>query len=92
MQALPLFFASRRRRLLLPLAAVALLGLSGCVAYPAAPGYAYDGGGYYAPGYYYAPYAPYAPPVVVDFGWWGGGHWDGGGRWGGGHWGGGWRR
>lgn len=40
-----------RSRKLLALAALASLGLAGCVAYPAGPDYAY-GPGYYAPGYY----------------------------------------
>jgi hypothetical protein len=66
------------RRVLPPLAGLALLALGGCVAYPAyGPGpYA---GGYYDGGYGYA-YAPpvvVAPvPVVVGGGWgrgWGGG-------------------
>ncbi len=90
MQPLPSLRTNTVRRVLLPVAILALLGLSGCVVYPAHPGYAYGDGSYYAPGYYYG------PPAVVDFGWWGGGHWDGGheggGRWGGGHWGGGWHR
>jgi hypothetical protein len=40
--------------------AAALLGLSGCVAYPADPYYSYSGG-YYGGGYY--PYY-YGPPVT----------------------------
>ncbi|MDR3499783.1 MAG: hypothetical protein P4L72_11230 [Parvibaculum sp.] len=40
-----------RSRKWLALAALASLGLAGCVAYPAGPGYAYAPG-YYAPGYY----------------------------------------
>jgi len=68
------------RRLLGVAAAVSLMALSGCVAYPA-PGY--PGGYAYAP---YPGYA-YAAPVGVDIGvgccW---------GRWGWGHgWGGHWR-
>jgi hypothetical protein len=63
------------RRLLLPAAGLALLALSGCVVYPASPGYGYGyGGGYGGPGVYVAP-----PPVVIG-GWWGGG-WGGGRRW-----------
>jgi len=64
-------------RILAATAALALLALSGCVAYP---GYGY-------PGYAYAP-APgyvYAPPVAVGVGigcCWGGRHWGGwGGHW-----------
>jgi len=90
------------RRVLSPLAALALLGLGGCVAYPAyGPGYAggyyapgayYDGG--YAPGYAYGPGYAYAPAVVIGGGGYygGGGGWNGhGGGWngGGGGWGGG---
>lgn len=60
------------RTLLLPMGALVLAGgLSGCVAYPAYPGYGYGyGGGYgYGPAYAYAP-----APVVVGGGWgWGGG-------------------
>jgi hypothetical protein len=58
------------RRVLAATAALALLALSGCVAYPAGPGYAYAP----APGYVYA------PPVAVGVGvgcCWGGYH-----RWG----------
>jgi hypothetical protein len=59
------------RRVVLP--ALAALGfaalVSGCVAYPAYPGYGYG----YGPGY------GYAPAVVVGGGWgWG---WHGGGYW-----------
>ncbi len=60
------------RRLLFPAAAIGLLALSGCVAYPA-PGY--YGYGYGAPAYVAA------PPVVIGVGgggWWGGRGW---GRW-----------
>ena len=47
---------SRRHRVILPLAVMALAALlCGCVAYPAYPGY-------YGEGYYGSPY--YAPPVV----------------------------
>lgn len=54
------------------LAALALLALSGCVAYP---GYGY---GYGYPAYGYPAYAYAGPPVVVGVGggWWG---WHGGG-------------
>jgi hypothetical protein len=70
-------FAALRRGGLV-LAALALFGLSGCVAYPAGP-YGYSDGGYYAP----APAYVYAPPPVVGgvyLGGWGGG-WGGGGGW-----------
>ena len=76
------------RRVLTPLAALALLAIGGCVAYPAygpgpSAGGPYDGG-YYAPGYAYAPPVVVAPVPVVVGGWgWGRG-------WGG--WGGGWHR
>ncbi len=75
------------RRMLATGAAIALLALSGCVAYPY-PGYGYYGGGY--GGYYGAPYAyGYAGPPVVVGGVWGGGGWrGGGGYYGGGGWGG----
>ena len=71
------------RCLLVPLAAVALLALGGCVAYPAyGPGYAggyygsaYSSGYGYAPGYAYA----YAPPVITGDVILGGGGWYGGG-------------
>jgi hypothetical protein len=67
------------RRVLPAAAALALLALSGCVAYPAYPGYGYPGGYAYAP----APAAVYVPPVEVGVGCcWGGGRWG----WGGGHW------
>jgi hypothetical protein len=60
---------SIRRRLLLPLAALALAAsLGGCVVYPG-PGYAYG----YGPGYY----GPCCAVVGVGGGWWG---WHGGGR------------
>jgi hypothetical protein len=73
---------SPRRRWLLAAAAVATLGLSGCVAYPYD---GYYGGGYYGGGYYpgYPGYA-YAPPVGVVIG--------GGCCWGGWGWHGGWHR
>jgi hypothetical protein len=61
------------RRVVAPLAALALLALSGCVAYPDP----YYGGGYYG-GYGYAPAPAYVgPTVVVGGGWWGwhGHHW-----------------
>ncbi|MBI4291955.1 MAG: hypothetical protein HY661_10785 [Betaproteobacteria bacterium] len=63
------------------LALTAVLIMSGCVAVPVGPAYAYDQGGYYAPapGYYYAP-APYVygPSLSIGiFG--GGGHRFGGG-------------
>lgn len=51
---------SRLKSLLAPAAAIAaLIGLSGCIAYPAGYGYGggYGGGGYYAP----------APVVVAPF-------------------------
>jgi hypothetical protein len=62
------------------LAALALLALSGCVAYPGYgyagyPGYPYAGYGY--PAYAYPAYAYAGPPVVVGGGWWG---WRGGWR------------
>jgi hypothetical protein len=42
------------------------LMLTGCVAYPAAPGYYYGGGPYYyAPGYYSAPVV--VSPVIGGF-------------------------
>jgi hypothetical protein len=68
-------------RLLPAAAALTLLALSGCVAYPAGYGYGYAPG--YAPGYAYAP-APYVygPPVTVGVGvgcCWGGRGW--GGHW-----------
>jgi hypothetical protein len=49
------------RRLLVSAAVLALSALSGCVVYPAGPGYGYG----YGPGVYVAP-----PPVVIG-GWWG---------------------
>jgi hypothetical protein len=61
------------------LAALALLGLAGCVAYPA-DYYGY-GGGYYAP----APAYAYAPPVVGPVYIGGGCCWGGWGGWHG-HW------
>jgi hypothetical protein len=66
------------RRMLAACAAVGLLALSGCVAYPY-PGY--YGGGY--GGYYGAPYAyGYGgPTIVVGGGWCCGGGWHGGGHW-----------
>jgi len=67
------------RRLLAAGAALALLTLSGCVAYPY-PGYGYNGG-YYG-GYYGAPYAyGYGGPAVVVGGSWCCGGWHGGGHW-----------
>ena len=70
------------RRVLTPLAALALLAIGGCVAYPAYGPGPYGDGGYYAPGYAYAPPVVVAPvPVVVGGGW--------GRGWG---WGGGWHR
>lgn len=70
----PMSLATASRRMPAPLAALALLALGGCVAYPAYGPAGY--GGYYAPGYAYAP-----GPVIVD----GGGWYGGGGGWGGGH-------
>jgi hypothetical protein len=70
-------FSALRNRGVLPLAALALAGLlGGCIAYPAYPGYGYNGGGYYG--------APYYSGGVVEFGggwgWRGGDHdWHGGG-------------
>ncbi len=58
----PMSFCPRARRMLAPLAALALLALGGCVVAPA-----YGPGGYYAPSYAYA-----TAPVVVG-GWYGGG-------------------
>jgi hypothetical protein len=68
-------FSRIARSLLLPFAALALVGsLAGCVAYPAYPGYGYG----YAPAPAYA-YAP-VPAVTIGGGWgccWGRGwhHW-----------------
>lgn len=67
MFALRTYRMASARRILVAGAALALLALSGCVAYPAYGPGPY-GGGYYAPGY------SYAPPVVVGGGWWGGGY------------------
>jgi hypothetical protein len=65
-------FSKFRSRGLRPFAALALAALlGGCVAYPAYPGYGYNG--YYG-GYYGAPY--YAGPTVAVGGGWG---WHGGG-------------
>lgn len=66
------------RPLLVPFAALALLALGGCVAYPAyGPGY--YGGGYYGSGYAYAPGYTYAAPVVVGgYGYGGRGYYGGG--------------
>lgn len=64
--------AKFRTQAALTIAALALLTLSGCVAY--APGYGYAPGYAPAPAYVYAP----APVVVGGYGgWWGGGwhHW-----------------
>jgi hypothetical protein len=58
-------------------AALVLLGLTGCVAYPYQPAYY---GGYYGPAYAYAP-PPVTGSVVIGGGW---GGWGGG--WGGHHW------
>ena len=64
------------RRAFAAAAALALLALSGCVAYP---GYGYPGYGYPAYGYAPPPVVVAAPPVVVGFGccrggWGWGGH------------------
>lgn len=65
------------KSLLVPAVAfVALLALSGCVAYP---GYGYGGG------YYGAPAATVVVPVAPVYGW--GGGWGHRGGWGGGGWG-----
>lgn len=70
------------RRALAAGAAVVLLALTGCVAYPAYPGYGYYDGGYsYGGPYTYG----YAAPSIVVGGVWGGG-WGGGWHGGGGHW------
>jgi len=59
------------RRAFPAVAALALLALSGCVAYPAGPGYGYA----YAPG----PVVVAPAPVVVGVGCcWGGRGWGGG--------------
>jgi hypothetical protein len=64
-------FSHFRSRGLLTIAALAVaIVLGGCVAYPAYPGYGYNGG------YYGAPY--YAGPTVAFGGGWG---WHGGGDW-----------
>jgi hypothetical protein len=70
------------RRVLAAAAALGLLALSGCVAYPYGGYGPYDGGGYYG-GYYGAPYAyGYGgPTVVIGGGWCCGGGWHGGGHW-----------
>lgn len=61
-------------RLIRPAAVVALVALSGCVAYPAGYGY-YGGGG----GGYYAPAATVVVPVYPGYGY-GGGYGGGYGR------------
>jgi len=86
-----------KTRLSILLATVSVL-LGGCAVYGPAPAY----GGYYqqpvyvqpgpvypsGPVYYQAPQPVYvAPPVLFNFGFWGGhgGHYGGRGRWGGHH-------
>jgi hypothetical protein len=67
-----------RSKLLSAAAALALLALSGCVAYPAEP-YGYGGG--YGGGYYAAPPVVVAPAPYYYGGW----GYGGGGGWGHGH-------
>ncbi|HEX3398770.1 MAG TPA: hypothetical protein VHT74_00445 [Acetobacteraceae bacterium] len=72
-----MMFSALRNRGLLTIAALAMAALlGGCVAYPAYPGYGYNG--YYG-GYYGAPY--YSGGVVAYGGGWGwrGGDWHGDG-------------
>ena len=71
-----------RRKLLRVIAATALLGLSGCYAYPAYPAYPYG------PEYGAPVVAVPAPSIYVGGGWGGYGH---GCCWGGGGYGHGWR-
>jgi hypothetical protein len=70
MSTVRMFRPSLARHVLVPLAALGLLALGGCVAYPAyGPGY--YGGGYYGGGYAYAPPVVAAPVIVGGGGYYG---------------------